>query len=284
MTYALIAHGGAGAWPAADEAAAEQGLKLAAQRGAEWLAGGASALDAVAEVVRLLEDDPIFSAGTGSAPNAAGEIELDAALMSGHDLRAGAVACLRRVRNPVLVAHAVMQHTNHVLLAGEGALRFARAHGFADYDPLASAQRRAQPGSDTVGAVALDRTGKLAVAGSTGGTRGKLPGRIGDTPLLGAGLYATVRGAAAVTGHGEFAMRALTAATVCAHLALGVAVQAAVAAALAEARTALREDVQLGVIALDAQGRFGIAHSTPAMPHAVCSSAFGGVRVRTRCG
>jgi beta-aspartyl-peptidase (threonine type) len=282
MTYALIAHGGAGAWLAADEAAATRGLKLAAQRGAQLLAGGASALEAVAEVVRLLEDDPVFSAGTGSAPNADGEIELDAALMSGHDSRAGAVACLRRVRNPILVARAVMQHTNHVLLAGEGALRFARAHGFADYDPSVPAQRLAQPGGDTVGAVALDHDGNLAVAGSTGGTRGKLPGRIGDTPLLGAGLFATKRGAAAVTGHGEFAMRALTAATVCAHLARGVAAQAAVAAALAEAKTTLREEVRLGLIAIDARGRFGAAHSTAAMPHALCSSDFTGVRVRFR--
>ncbi len=282
MHYALVVHGGAGAWPRAEEAAARAGVQFAAERAAALLEAGASALDAVVEAVRWLEDDAAFNAGTGATPNAQGEVELDAALMAGDGLRAGAVACLRRVRNPILVARAVMQHTQHVLLAGEGALRFARAQGFQDYHPSEAFGDRKNRTGDTVGAVALDRAGRCAVAGSTGGISGKLPGRIGDTPLLGAGLYATARGAAAATGRGEFAMRALSAATVCAHLAHGVAPQAAVEAALQEARSALDVNVNLGLIAVDAQGNVGIAHSTLTMPHAICSSEFSGARVAMR--
>ena len=174
MQWAILVHGGAGEWQPQDEAAAVAGVAVAVRSAAAGLAAGDSALDAAVAAVVVLEENPLFNAGTGAALNRDGEVEMDASVMCGHDLRCGAVAALRRVRNPVLVARCVMERTPHVMLAGEGALRFARAEGFADYDPLtrrardAWLRKRTMP-AGTVGAVALDRRGHLAAATSTGG-------------------------------------------------------------------------------------------------------------------
>src|ERR1700674_1614939 len=141
MPIALIAHGGAGNWRPGSEDDAIRGMKAAVEKGRSVLAAGGSALDAVCAVVVVLEDNPIFNAGTGAVLNFDGYCELDACVMESRGARAGAVAALRRVRNPVLVARKVMEETDHVMLAGEGAQRFARVMGFPDHDPVTPARK-----------------------------------------------------------------------------------------------------------------------------------------------
>ena len=213
-------HGGAWDIPPEEREAHETGALAAARLGFDSLKRGASALDTVEAVVTLLEDDPALNAGTGSVLNRRGEAVLDASIMDGEDLRVGGVAAVRTVRNPVRVARRVIDATRQVLLAGPGAEEFARQQGFEairpedlvvareverlrDHQARRARWRAAAPG-DTVGAVAIDREGRIAAAGSTGGTLGKHPGRVGDTPLPGAGLYADSGiGGVACTGWGE---------------------------------------------------------------------------------
>ena len=210
-------HGGAWDIPPEEREAHEAGAFAAARLGQDSLRGGASALDTVEAVVTLLEDDPALNAGTGSVLNRRGEAVLDASIMDGEDLRVGGVAAVRTVRNPVQVARRVIESTRQVLLAGPGAEEFARQQGFEVIRPedlvvprevarlrAHQARRRAAAPGDTVGAVAIDGEGRIAAAGSTGGTLNKRPGRVGDTPLPGAGLYADSRiGGVACTGWGE---------------------------------------------------------------------------------
>src|SRR5690349_6510138 len=209
MNWALALHGGAGEWAEPSIPLALASLRSTAQSIRAMLELGASALDAVCHAVALLEDDAVFNAGTGSVLNRDGDVEMDASIMNGSDLRFGAVAAIARVRNPVRVARCVMEQSPHAILAGAGALRFAREHGFEDYDPVteparAEHRKRMTRGSHgTVGAVALDAAGRLAAATSTGGTILKLPGRVGDTPLPGAGTYAGGMAAVSSTGKGE---------------------------------------------------------------------------------
>jgi len=214
---ALLVHGGAWDIPTEEREAHETGAFAAARLGLASLRGGASALDTVEAVVTLLEDDPALNAGTGSVLNRRGEAVLDASIMDGEDLRVGGVAAVRTIRNPVRVARRVLEATRQVLLAGAGAEEFAREQGFAAIRPEElvvpreverlrehQARRRAAVPGDTVGAVAIDGAGRIATAGSTGGTLNKRPGRVGDTPLPGAGLYADSRvGGVACTGWGE---------------------------------------------------------------------------------
>ena len=203
-------HGGAWDIPPEEREAHETGALAAARLGFESLKRGASALDTVEAAVTLLEDDSALNAGTGSVLNRRGEAVLDASIMDGEDLRVGGVAAVRTVRNPVRVARRVIDATRQVLLAGPGAeeeaihpedLVVAReVERLRDHQ----ARRRAAAPGDTVGAVAIDGAGRIAAAGSTGGTLGKRPGRVGDTPLPGAGLYADSRiGGVACTGWGE---------------------------------------------------------------------------------
>jgi beta-aspartyl-peptidase (threonine type) len=268
--WAILIHGGAGEWRAEDEAAA---LRASASRRAtlQRLMAGGSALDAAVAAVVELEDNALFNAGTGAVLNRDGEAELDASVMTGHDLRCGAVAALRRVRNPVLVARRVMERTPHVLLAGEGALRFARSEGFEDYDPITQRardawlrRRSASPG--TVGAVVLDLAGGLAAATSTGGVTLKLPGRVGDSPIPGAGNYANAAAACSATGQGELMLRVLAAKDLCDRVAGGAHPQAAVEALLREMAAGIGADG--GFILLSRDGRLGVAHTMVSMPHA----------------
>ncbi|MBV8132179.1 MAG: isoaspartyl peptidase/L-asparaginase, partial [Alphaproteobacteria bacterium] len=186
------------------------------------LAGGGSALDAVTRAVVALEDDPLFNAGRGSVFTAAATQEMDASVMDGRDHRAGAVAGIFGPRNPVLAARAVMEHSDHVLLIGEGALAFCREHNVAFAEPgyfateerkrelrdALEKRRRDPAGRGTVGAVARDYDGNLAAATSTGGMTGKVPGRVGDSPIIGAGTFAdNATCAVSATGHGEFFIR-----------------------------------------------------------------------------
>ena len=265
MSPVIAVHGGCGRWASADAARALRGVRAAAQTGRRMLEEGASALDAVCAAVVQLEDDPLFNAGTGSALNSEGEAEMDASVMVGKELRCGGVAALKRVKNPVLVARRVMQITPHVLLAGEGALAFARRCGFEDHDPAAGRRARAAR-LGTVGAVALDATGELAAATSTGGTAMKMPGRIGDSPIPGAGNYATPFAAASATGTGELMMRFLAAKAVCDRIACGETPCDAVQSIVEALPVGNAQGAAL--IALDASGRLGFFARGGRLPHA----------------
>lgn len=231
--HAIAIHGGAGALAPADltperERTYRQGLERALRAGFDVLSAGGASLDAVVEAVKALEDDPLFNAGRGAVLNAAGVAELDASLMDGRDLRAGAVAGLRHVRSPIELARRVMEHSPHVMLAGPGAEEFALEQGMTPVPNshfiterrqrelqkhlagLAAAGEESLMG--TVGAVALDQHGNLAAATSTGGTTGKRYGRVGDSPIIGAGTYAANDCCAvSATGHGEYFIRAAVA-------------------------------------------------------------------------
>ena len=284
--WSIAIHGGAGAirrdkLNAAQRREFETGLSAALDAGAKLLAEGGSALDAVAAVVALLEDDPLFNAGRGATFTFDGKIELDAAIMDGRDRAAGAVAGVTTVRHPVLLARAVMEQGPHVFLAGAGAERFAREHGFEAVDPawFETPERRRQleefrqrKGAwfdssvkyGTVGAVARDRAGHLAAATSTGGLTGKRWGRIGDSPVIGAGTYADDRGGAvSATGAGEFFIRAAVAHTISERMRLlGETVRQAADAAIGEVG-ALGGDG--GVIVAGPDGDTAFAFNTAGM-------------------
>ena len=263
---AIAVHGGAGHWMACDRTLAVAGVARAAAVGWQVLAAGGSAFDAVVEAVASLEDDPIFNAGTGSVLNARDDVEMDASVMAGDTLAAGGVACIQRVRNPVLVAKRVLQASDCVLLAGPAATAFAREQGFEDYDPGQPRAAHAGRRGGTVGAVALDDAGRLAAATSTGGREGKPPGRVGDSPVPGAGNYADAAAAVSATGWGEQMLRYVTAKDVATRIARGALPEPALREALDD--MARRFGEPIGAIALDARGRLGVVHGTEAMPHA----------------
>jgi beta-aspartyl-peptidase (threonine type) len=250
----VAVHGGAGPLERghpepAEESEARRALGEALHAAMERLGAGGSALDAVVEAVAVLEDHPLFNAGRGSALTAKGRVEMDASVMEGATRAVGAVACVRRVRNPVRAARAVLEQTPHALLVGPAADAFARAHGLVTVDPawlvvpaqrerLRRARRRASAGASshgTVGAVARDARGHVAAATSTGGLTGQLPGRVGDSPLAGAGTWADdATCAVSATGHGEALIRCAFAHEVDAALRrAGLGLDAAVASALA---------------------------------------------------
>ncbi len=293
MAIALIAHGGAGNWRPGSESDAVAGMKEAVEKGRAILVAGGAALDAVCATVVSLEDNPIFNAGTGAVLNFDGFCELDACVMESRGNRVGAVAALRRVKNPILVARKVMEETDHVMLAGEGALRFARVMGFGDHDPITPARRadwedkrkrldevlgkhslkmrrflkdHPEYAGGTVGAAAVDTNGILAAATSTGGVTMKLVGRVGDSPLAGAGNYASGRVAASATGTGEYVIRSL------AGRAISEAVErgAALAGAMKDVLDKLGRDfdADVGIVAVDNAGNAAAQHRTRDMPHA----------------
>jgi len=296
VPIALIAHGGAGSWRPGSEDDATVGMREAVQAGRAILEGGGTALDAVCATVVRLEDNPIFNAGTGAVLNFDGFCELDASVMVSRESRVGAVAALQRVKNPILVARKVMEETDHVMLAGEGAQRFARVMGFGDHDPVTPARKadwadkRSRMGEvtgkhglklrrflkdhpeyagGTVGAVAVDQEGILAAATSTGGVTLKLVGRVGDSPLAGAGNYASRYVAASATGTGEYVIRSLAARAISDAMERGAPVARAVAEVLDRMRRDFDADV--GIIAVDASGTPVAHHLTRDMPHAFFS-------------
>lgn len=239
----LVIHGGAGVMPKALTPERERSvladLSAALAEGYGALAQGGRAVDAVARAVVVLEDSPYFNAGRGAVFTYDGHNELDAAIMDGATLRAGAVAAVRRVRNPVLLARAVMEASPHVMLAGEGADAFAEAAGIERVEPgyfrtderwrqlqearAAGAGDSTSTGIErfgTVGAVALDVYGNLAAATSTGGMTAKRWGRIGDSPVIGAGTYANSACAVSGTGWGEFYIRTVAAHAICMRVSL----------------------------------------------------------------
>jgi len=286
--YALAIHGGAGAVPrerlsAERERRYRAGLAAALDGAFALLERGGSSLDAVAAAVRILEDDELFNAGHGAALTREGAAELDAAIMDGRQMRAGAVACVRHVRNPIDLARRVMEKSRHVLLVGSGAEEFALEENFAlvpnsyfrttERVEQLEFEQRGERVSDlvpptaqgTVGAVALDAAGNLAAATSTGGMTNKRPGRVGDSPIIGAGTYAK-NGVCAVsaTGHGEYFIRAAAAHHVCAAVEYrGLTLAQAVHELLHEILHRLGGDG--GLIGVDASGQLVLEFSTEGM-------------------
>jgi beta-aspartyl-peptidase (threonine type) len=255
--YALILHGGAGTLKRPHFNAKRAGLATAIAVGRNVLEGNGTALDAVEAAVRSMEDDPAFNAGYGSVWNSRGEIEMDAAIMDGTTLDIGAVGALQGVRYPVAVARALLRE-KPVLLVAEGAEAFAREIG-AERARTEAVTTEGQEELDTVGCIALDRNGDIAVATSTGGLSGKHPGRVGDAPLAGAGFYAETKiGGVAFSGEGEAVIRTALAARAMAEI-LQLTPQIAMERAME--RIALI-GAKGGGIALDATGAFGWAHNT----------------------
>jgi beta-aspartyl-peptidase (threonine type) len=265
---ALIVHGGAG--QIRDDSLPERldGCKAAALAAWDILAQNGSALDAAEAAVMVLEDNPLFNAGTGSTLNQIGNVEMDAAIMDGDLLRVGAVAAVQRIKNPIKLARRVMEDGRHVILGSEGALMFAREIGFPECSPesliVEYERKRWAEKYGTVGCVVLDANGKIAVATSTGGIFNKLPGRIGDSPLPGCGTYADDRGGVSCTGLGEAIIRVVLGKTAIDFLAEGIDPNAAARKSLEllEAKTG----AQAGLIMIDCHGRIGYARNTTHMP------------------
>lgn len=279
MAWAIIVHGGAHTVREEKRAAHEIGCTRAVEAAAKILRESGTCLDAVEASIRVLEDDPTFNAGYGSTLNAEGDVEMDAAIMEGGELHAGGVASIRGVRHPISVARQVMD-TPHALLSGEGARRFAQARGceLCQANEMIHDEVRAEweasrklSGSDTVGAVALDLFGNFAAGTSTGGTMNKMPGRIGDSPLIGLGLYAdNMAGAVVLTGDGESIMRLALAHRIVNAMCNGEDADRAAEEAIAV--MARRVGGEAGCIVLDRQGRIGIAHNADNLPHAYQTS------------
>jgi beta-aspartyl-peptidase (threonine type) len=285
MRPSLIVHGGA--WDIPDEAidALNAGCLRALRAGWGVLSNGGHALDAIEAAVMVLEDDPVFDAGYGSHLNLDGEVECDAIVMDAATLRAGSAAGLRHIKNPVRVARAILEHSPHMMLISEGAERFAVEHDITlcDSEALVSAAEREawercredshaaehHRGHEqgTVGAVALDEQGRLFAATSTGGTCCKLPGRVGDSPLIGCGCYADREtGAVSSTGYGEAIMKVVMAKTACDFLRPANSTPARAAQAAVQL-LANRAKGTGGLILLDKNGNPGFAFNTPRMSY-----------------
>jgi len=287
-TPVLVIHGGAGVVARDVTPEREKAVRAALQRALEsgyaQLKAGKPALDAVTAAITILEDDPLFNAGKGAVFNHDGKNELDAAIMDGSTLRAGSIANVHRVKNPILLARAIMEQSPHVMMVGDGAEQFAKSVGIELVAPgyfhtderwrqLQSALKEERektaapakaPHHGTVGAVALDTQGHLAAGTSTGGMTNKRYGRVGDSPIIGAGTYANAKCAVSATGWGEYYIRANAAHDICARVEYG-------GKPLAQAAKEVVMDVipklggDGGVIALDADGNFAMPFNTEGM-------------------
>jgi len=303
----LLVHGGAWAIPDTDKEAHQAGVRRALEAGWTVLQGGGLALDAVVAAVTVMEDDPTFDAGRGSFLTSDGRVQLDALLMDGGRMKAGGVACVERLRNPIRAARLVLEESPHVYFVGSGAEAFAASHGMPLIDNaelvldrerqrLAQAQERAAQGiaddtfsghlcddkspetaftldsHDTVGAVALDSAGNLAAGTSTGGTLNKTPGRVGDSSLIGCGCYAdNMSAAVSLTGWGEPIMKLVLGKWATDRVAAGTAPEMAAREAISYLFNRLGGHG--GIILLGPDGRFGLAHNTPAMAWGLATPA-----------
>ena len=287
QVWSLLLHGGAGPLAKTSYHAEEAHMAETLRRGANALASGVSALDVVERAVEALEASGHHTAGRGASPNRDGKWELDAAIMDGPSRNAGCVAALRGYKSPIRAARTVMENTAHILLVGKGAGQFLRPYGLervwnpGDYYRPAVSRPVAEGelAHGTVGAVALDSRGRLASATSTGGLLGKLPGRVGDTPILGAGTWADERVAVSCTGQGEYFMRTAVGADISARMRYGrQGLEAAAEAAL--------EDVAFlggdgGLIAVDVLGNIATPFLSEGMKRGLATSA-GRFEVATR--
>ncbi len=290
----IVVHGGAGTWHPERQDPGIKGVKDAALEGFEILKSGGSALDAVEAAVICLEDNEVFNAGKGSTLTIDKRIEMEASIMDGKTLKAGAVGLLKDVKNPVKLARIVMEKTDHVFLVGEGAEKLAETFNLERINPITelrlkywkNLKEKLLKGEvnyllrlhelikenpdlfvyETVGAVALDKHGNVAAATSTGGMTLKLPGRIGDSPLIGCGTYADDEtGACSATGIGEIAIRLVLAKTVCDYMR-EVGAQTAVEEAIRLVNKRITGQANLmGLIAVDKNGNVGAAHNSPNM-------------------
>lgn len=258
---AIIVHGGAGEVTADRFARLREGARRAAEAGDSILLAGGSALDAVGAAVRVLEDDPEYNAGTGSALTRDGTVETDASIMDGVTQRVGAVAAVPDLGNPIVLARAVLDAGEHAILAGPAAWRFAAEVGIAPAAAGSLVTERARTrlanvlatkSGGTVGAVARDRAGRFAAATSTGGVVGKRCGRVGDSPIPGAGTWADARAAISATGDGEAILRVALSRTVAIRVAGGSSLRDAIAHSLRELHSITGGSA--GVIGVDAQG------------------------------
>jgi beta-aspartyl-peptidase (threonine type) len=289
----IAVHGGAGNWPEERRQPGLKGVQKSAKTGFEILKTGGSALDSVTEAVASMEDDGLFNAGYGSSLNIEKKVEMDASIMDGKTLQAGAVALLRDIKNPVRFARLIMEKTDHVFIAGEGADKLAKVFKVPRRNPvtqprleqytqqkklllegktelpkaleLIKANPKLLQTMDTVGAVALDEDDNLAAATSTGGYALRLSGRIGDSPLIGCGNYAdNATGACSATGIGEIAIRLVLAKTVCNNIEKGNTAQKATEQAIKLVNTKMPGPYNsMGLIAVDKHGRIGAAHNSP---------------------
>ena len=300
-TPTLLVHGGAWAIPDDVAAAHQSGVRNALEAGYRILTRGGSALDAVEASVTVLEDDPTFDAGRGSFLTSDGRVQLDALLMDGGRMKAGGVACVERLRNPIQAARLVLEQSPHVYFVGAGAEEFAQSHGMPlienaelvldrererlkiarerqaagladatfsgledDKGPETAIPRVIDSSHDTVGAVALDIHGNIAAGTSTGGTLNKTPGRVGDSSLIGCGCYAdNLSAAVSLTGWGEPIMKLVLGKWATDRVAAGTAPEFAAREAISYLHSRLGGHG--GIILLGPDGRFGIAHNTPAM-------------------
>jgi beta-aspartyl-peptidase (threonine type) len=288
----ILVHGGA--WTMPDEAVEANlaGVRSAVRAGWDVLCRKGSAIEACEAAVRSLEDDEAFDAGRGSCLTSNGRVQMDAMIMDGRTLRAGGVGCVEQIRNPICAARKVLEESPHVYLVADGAEAFAREHNVPlcaneemivprEVERLAKAQAQIQlkqpsefglsQSHDTVGAVALDRTGNIAAATSTGGTLNKTPGRVGDSSLIGCGCYADNESAAvSLTGWGEAIMKLVLGKWAADHVASGPTPQQAAEEALRYLNARL--NAHGGIIIVDAKGRIGLAHNTPRMAWALRTS------------
>jgi beta-aspartyl-peptidase (threonine type) len=295
---AIVIHGGAGVIPRAEladdrEAAIRAALQDSVLAGYRALIDGAPSTDAVVAAIRVMEDSPLFNAGKGAVFNADGKHEMDASIMAGSSLSAGAVAAVRHIRNPIDLALRVMTDSEHVMLMGDGAEEFARQQGYEMMDPayFSTEFRRQQllrikardasvkpgPAADqddqwfsTVGAVALDLNGELAAGTSTGGTCNKRYGRVGDSPIIGAGTYANDGCAVSATGHGEFFIRFVVAHDICKRVELGTSLSAAADAVVND--ILVRAGGEGGVIAMDREGNIAMPFNSEGMYRAAINT------------
>ena len=300
----MLVHGGAWAIPNSAVEAHLHGVRAAAEAGWKVLSAGGSCLDAVEAAVAVMEDDETFDAGRGSFLNMDGRVQLDAGIMDGATLRAGGVGCVEHIRNPIQAAKKILTESPHVYFVGNGAERFAQEHGIElipneelvierEVQRLSAAKQQgylkmpeefgaASQYHDTVGAVALDAKGDIAAGTSTGGTLNKAPGRVGDSSLIGCGCYADNRSAAvSTTGWGEPMIKLVLSKWTADRVEDGLPPQEAAERALAYMKKRLNGHG--GMIVVDSQGRYGLAHNTPRMAWALISqdSSSSGIDVGT---
>jgi beta-aspartyl-peptidase (threonine type) len=290
----IVVHGGAGTWQPERSQPGLEGVKRAAKKGFEILEKGGSAVDSVMEAVMVMEDDGAFNAGYGSSLNIEKDVEMEASIMDGKTLQAGAAGLLKDIKNPVRLARLIMEKTDHVFVVGDGAEKIAKIFNLERRNPITELRikyyeqqkkalldgkfelprlaglAKSHPelfNLETVGAVALDKNGSVAAATSTGGFPLKLPGRIGDSPLIGCGTYADDQaGACSATGVGEIAIRLALAKTVCNCMENGKAAEQAVEQAIKLVNKRIRNTYNhMGLISVDTHGGIGAAHNSPNM-------------------
>jgi beta-aspartyl-peptidase (threonine type) len=289
---AIVVHGGAGEWRSERKESGVAGVKVAAQKGFDVLKGGGRAIDAVESAVMSMEDNEVFNAGVGASLTLDKSIEMEASIMDGKTLSAGAAGLLHDIKHPIQLARIIMENTDHVFIVGRSAEKLADAFSLerrnsntklrekywrelrdrmaqdeVGYLPKLSKLLKANPDLfdlDTVGAVAVDREGNVAAATSTGGTTLKVPGRIGDSPLIGCGNYAdNESGACSATGTGEIAIRLVLAKNVCDGIHVGKTPQEATESSIREVNRRMKHTAnQMGLIAIDTKGRVGASHNS----------------------